>query len=76
MSSTKNIQSSSASRTGKKDWGQPERLSLDEFSSEKGRGKFVTVVTDLDKSSVLELIDSRKSDEAAIPSKKREKHTH
>ncbi len=36
----------------------PERLSLDEFSQRKGQRKFVTVVVDLDKSSLLEVIDS------------------
>ena len=41
----------------------PERLALDEFSREKGKGKFVTVVSDLDKSSLLEAIDSHKSEE-------------
>jgi hypothetical protein len=41
----------------------PERLSLDEFSREKGKRKFVTVVSALDKSSLLEVIDSHKSDE-------------
>lgn len=35
----------------KKDWGEPQRLSLDEFSRQKGKGKFATVVTDLDKGS-------------------------
>jgi transposase len=38
-------------------------LSLDEFSKEKGKRKFVTVVSDLDKGSLLEVIDSHKSDE-------------
>jgi transposase len=41
----------------------PERLSLDEFSKEKGKRKFVTVVTDIDKSSLLEVINYHKSDE-------------
>ena len=41
----------------------PEKLSLDEFSREKGKRNFVTVVSDLDKSSLLEVIDSHKSDE-------------
>ncbi len=41
----------------------PERLSLDEISKEKGKRKFVTVVSDLDKSSLLEVIDSHKSEE-------------
>ncbi|MDF0556354.1 ISL3 family transposase [Kamptonema sp. UHCC 0994] len=38
-------------------------MSLDEFSKEKGKRKFVTVVSDLDKGSLLEVIDSHKSDE-------------
>lgn len=38
-------------------------MSLDEFSREKGKRKFVTVVSDLDKSSLLEVINSHKSDE-------------
>lgn len=41
----------------------PEKLSLDEFSREKGKRKFVTVVSDLDQASLLEVIDSHKSDE-------------
>lgn len=41
----------------------PERLSMDEFSKEKGKRKFVTVISDLDKSSLLEVIDSHQSDE-------------
>ena len=28
----------------KKDWGEPEKLSLDELSRQKGKRKFVTVV--------------------------------
>jgi transposase len=36
----------------KKDWGRPERLSLDEFSRQKGQGNFVTVVSDIDKGSL------------------------
>jgi transposase len=47
----------------KKDWGFPKRLSLDEFARKKGKGKFVTIITDLDKSSLLELVDSHKSDD-------------
>ncbi len=45
------------------DWGMPKRLSLDEFSRRKGRGNFATILTDLDKSSLLEVIDSHKSDD-------------
>jgi hypothetical protein len=35
---------------------------LDEISKEKGKRKFVTVVSDLDKGSLLEVIDSHKSE--------------
>ena len=38
-------------------------MSLDEFSRRKGKGRFATVVTDLEKSSLLEVIDSHKSEE-------------
>ena len=44
-------------------WGKPERLSLDEFSRKKGKGDFVTVVSDLDRGSLLEVINSHKSEE-------------
>lgn len=37
-------------------------MSLDEFSRRKGQGNFVTVVGDLDRGSLLEVIDSHKSD--------------
>lgn len=47
----------------KKDWGTPSRLSLDEFSRQKGKGNLVTVVSDIDKGSLLEVIDSHKSEE-------------
>ncbi len=49
----------------------PERLSLDEISKEKGKRKFVTVVSDLDKSSLLEVIDSHKSEEIIEALKKK-----
>ncbi len=38
-------------------------MSLDEFSRRKGKGRFATVVTDLEKSSLLEVIDSHKSED-------------
>lgn len=47
----------------KKDWGTPSRLSLDEFSRNKGKGNFATVVSDIDKGSLLEVIDSHKSED-------------
>ena len=41
----------------------PTKLSIDEFSKKKGKRKFATVVCDLESSSLLEVIDSHKSDE-------------
>ena len=38
-------------------------MSLDEFARRKGQGKFVTILTGLDKSSLLEVIDSHKSED-------------
>lgn len=38
-------------------------MSLDEFSRRKGKGRFATILTDLDKSSLLEVVDSHKSDD-------------
>jgi transposase len=38
-------------------------LSLDEFARRKGQGNFATILTDLDKSSLLEVVDSHKSDD-------------
>ena len=38
-------------------------MSLDEFARRKGQGKFATILTDLDKSSLLEVVDSHKSDD-------------
>jgi transposase len=54
---------SQLAQSKKKDWGMSERLSLDEISKEKGKRKFVTVVGELDKGSLLEVIDSHKSEE-------------
>lgn len=42
---------------------QAKRISIDEFSHRKGRGKFATVVSDLDSSTLLEVIDSHKQEE-------------
>ena len=44
-----------------KSWLNPTRISLDEFSRQKGKRKFVTVVSDIDKSSLLEVIDSHRN---------------
>jgi transposase len=51
------------SRRKKKDWGNPERLSLDEFSRCKGQRKFATVVSDVDRGCLLEVVDSHQSEE-------------
>jgi transposase len=51
------------SRIKKKDWGNPRRLSIDEFSRSKGQNKFVTVVSDIDRSALVEVVDSHKSEE-------------
>jgi transposase len=50
-------------KSQKKDCGLPPRLSLDEFARRKGKGQFATILTDLDKSSLLEVIDSHKSED-------------
>jgi hypothetical protein len=35
----------------------PEKIALDEVSKRKGKSKFATVVSDLDNSSLLEVIE-------------------
>jgi len=50
---------SSATRK-KKDWGEVQRLSMDEVSKRKGSRDFVTVVSDIDQGCLLEVIDSHK----------------
>lgn len=44
----------------KKDWSQPKRLSIDEFSLRKGHKIFVTTVCDIDSGELLSVIDSHK----------------
>lgn len=41
----------------------PIRISIDEISKRKGKRDFATVVSDIDSSSLLEVIDSHKSEE-------------
>lgn len=41
----------------------PRRISIDEFSHRKGRGNFATVVSDIDTSSLREVINSHESEE-------------
>lgn len=40
-----------------------KRLSIDEFSHRKGRGQFATVVSDIEHSNLLEVIDSHKQED-------------
>ena len=40
-----------------------KRLSIDEFSHRKGRGQFATVVSDIECSQLLEVIDSHKQED-------------
>lgn len=42
------------------DWGEVKRLCIDEISQRKGRQDFVTVVSDIDKGKLIEVIDSHK----------------
>jgi transposase len=44
----------------KKDWGEVKRLSMDEVSKRKGARDFITVVSDVEQSCLLEVIDSHK----------------
>ncbi|NES01320.1 MAG: transposase [Symploca sp. SIO1B1] len=44
----------------KKDWSTVKRLSIDEVSKRKGTREFVTVVSDIEESCLLEVIDSHK----------------
>jgi len=44
----------------KKDWGEVKQLSIDEVSKRKGAKEFVTVVSDVERACLLEVIDSHK----------------
>lgn len=44
----------------KKEWSQPKRLSIDEFSLRKGHKNFVTTVCDIDSGELLSVINSHK----------------
>ena len=47
----------------KKDWGEVKRLSIDEISKRKGHKDFVTVVSDIDRGILIEVIDSHKQED-------------
>ncbi|NER93135.1 MAG: ISL3 family transposase [Symploca sp. SIO1B1] len=47
----------------KKDWEQVERISMDEVSKRKGHRDFVTVVSDVERGGLIEVIDSHKQQE-------------
>jgi transposase len=44
-------------------WGEVQRLSIDEISQRKGHKSFVTVVADIDKGKLIEMIDSHKQED-------------
>lgn len=44
----------------KQEWGEVKRLSIDEISMRKGHQDFVTVVGDIDRGKLIEVIDSHK----------------
>jgi len=44
-------------------WGEPTRISIDEISLRKGHQQFVTVICDIDRGDLIEVIDSHKQDE-------------
>jgi transposase len=52
-----------SSSAQKKNWGEVKRLSIDEVSKRKGHRDFVTVVSDIDQGSLIEVIDSHKQQE-------------
>jgi transposase len=52
-----------SSSAQKKTWGEVKRLSIDEVSKRKGHRDFVTVVSDIDQGSLIEVIDSHKQQE-------------
>ena len=56
-SSSRNFQSS-AKTSKKASWGAVKRLSIDEISMRKGHQDFVTVVSDIDQSQLIEVSDS------------------
>ena len=56
-SSSRNFKSS-AKTSKKASWGAVKRLSIDEISMRKGHQDFVTVVSDIDQSQLIEVIDS------------------
>ncbi len=63
LSAARGKKFSKDSSAKKKDWGTPQRLSLDEFSRQTGKRDFVTVVSDIDKGTLLSVIDSHKSED-------------
>lgn len=50
-------------RQKKSSWGTVRKLGLDEISKHKGHRDFVTVVSDLETGSLIEVIDSRQQEE-------------
>ena len=44
----------------KKFWESVKRVSIDEISMRKGKGSFVTVVSDIEAGNLIEMIDSHR----------------
>jgi transposase len=47
----------------KMDWGEVKRLSIDEISKRKGHQDFATVVSDIDRGKLIEVIDSHQQED-------------
>jgi transposase len=43
----------------KNSWESVKRISIDEISMRKGKGSFVTVISDIEGSNLIEMIDSQ-----------------
>jgi transposase len=61
-SSTRHIPTTACSEKNA-DWGDVKRLGIDEISQRKGHQDFVSVVSDLDRGILLEVINSHKQNE-------------
>jgi transposase len=52
-----------AKKSEKKEWENPERISLDEFSNKKGHKSFITTVVNLDNKDLLDVINGHTKEE-------------
>lgn len=58
--SVESIFKSVSNQWQKKEWSPVERVSIDEVSKRKGYRNFITVVSDIDRGALIEVIDSHK----------------